>query len=274
MNRSRMIVILLVAVVVGLLASTFVYRQMTRVSGPAPVLTGHIVVASGPLSLGARLEAVNLRLLPWDAKTPVPGMFTRIEDCVNRVTITSVIENEPILEGRLAPKDALAGLPATIPEGMRALSVAVNEVVGVAGFVLPGSIVDVLVTGGPEGGNGGNTLTRTILEHIRVLAAGQKIAQDEKGTPQTVPVITLLVTPDEASRLTMASTEGRIQLALRNTIDTKQANPPIVYRNSLFGSAPQPRVGPAPTVAAAPTPKPPAVGVEVFRGDKREVVTF
>ena len=113
MNRSRMIVVLLVAVVVGLLASTFVYRQMTRISGPAPALTGHIVVATGALSLGARLEAANLRLLPWDAKTPVPGMFTKIEDCVNRVIITSVIENEPILEGKLAPKDSLAGLPAT-----------------------------------------------------------------------------------------------------------------------------------------------------------------
>lgn len=272
MNRSRMIIISLVAVVVGLLASTFVFRQMTRVSGPAPTLTGHIVVATGALSLGARLEAANLRLLPWDANTSVPGMFTKIEDCVNRVIITSVIENEPILEGKLAPKDTLAGLPATIPEGMRALSVAVNEVVGVAGFVLPGSIVDVLVTGAPEGGSGGNSLTRTILEHVRVLAAGQKVTQDEKGTPQMVPVITLLVTPEQAGRLTMASTEGRIQLALRNTIDTKQANPPVVYRTSLFGSAPQPRLGAGP--APAPPPKSPTVDVEVFRGDKREVVTF
>jgi pilus assembly protein CpaB len=268
-----MIIVSVVAVVMGLLASTFVYRQMTRIPGSAPAITGHIVVAAGPLSLGTRLEAANLRLLPWDAKTPVPGMFTQIEDCVNRVITTSLIENEPILEGKLAPTDAMAGLPSTIPEGMRALSVAVNEVVGVAGFVLPGSVVDVLVTGGPESGGGGNSLTRTILQRVRVLAAGQKVEQDEKGTPQTVPVITLLVTPEEANRLTMASTEGRIQLALRNTIDTQQANPPVVYRTTLFGFPPQPRATSAPA-APAPPPESPAVEIEVFRGDRREVVSF
>jgi pilus assembly protein CpaB len=271
MNRSRMIIISVVAVVIGLLASTFVYRQMTRIPFAAPAVTGHIVVAAGALSLGTRLAAGNLRLLPWVANPPVGGFFTRIEDCVDRVITTSLIENEPILEGKLAPKNAMAGLPAAIPEGMRALSVAVNEVVGVAGFVLPGSVVDVLVTGGPEGSSGGNSLTRTILERVRVLAAGQKVEQDEKGTPQTVPVITLLVTPEEANRLTMASTEGRIQLALRNTIDTKQMNPPVVYRATIFGATPQPRAGAAP---AAPVQPPKSPTVEVIRGDKREVVTF
>jgi pilus assembly protein CpaB len=273
MNRSRMIIVSAVAIVMGLLASVFVYRQMTRTSRPAPVLTGHIVVAAGPLSLGARLEAANLRLLPWDPGNSVPGMFSRLEDCVDRVITASFMENEPILEGKLAPKDAMPGLPATIPEGMRALSVAVNEVVGVAGFVLPGSVVDVLVTGGPDNSAGGNSLTRTILERVRVLAAGQKIAQDEKGTPQTVPVITLLVTPEQANRLTMASTEGRIQLALRNTIDTKDANPPVVYRATLFGAAPRSGLGRAPAAAAQPPPRP-TVDIEVIRGDKLEVVRF
>ena len=274
MNRAR-IVIAVAALLAGLLASIFVYRQMTRTPTVVSPVTGNIVLAAGSLPLGTRLEPANLKLLPWAADTPVPGMFSRIENCVNRVITSSVIANEPILEARLAPKDAAAGLPATIPEGMRALSVAVNEVVGVAGFVLPGTVVDVLVTGGPEGSTGGNSLTRTILERVRVLAAGQKIQQDEKGTPHTVPVITLLVTPDEANKLTMASTEGRIQLALRNTIDTQQANPPIVYRATLFGAQQQarPRTTRVPPVVVAP-PKPPAVDVEVFRGDKREVVTF
>jgi pilus assembly protein CpaB len=232
---------------------------------------GQIVVAAGPLPLGARLEPNNLRLLPWVASNSAPGVFTRIEDCVNRVITVPFIENEPILEGKLAPKDAMAGLPAAIPEGMRALSVAVNEVVGVAGFVLPGTVVDVLVTGGPQGGSGGNSLTRTILENVRVLAAGQKVQQDAEGTPQTVPVITLLVTPDEANRLTMASTEGRIQLALRNTIDTKQTSPPVFYRASLFGGPPQTRpvIG---TVVPQPAARVPSV--QVCRGDQCEVVTF
>jgi pilus assembly protein CpaB len=132
-------------------------------------------------------------------------------------------------------------------------------------------VVDVLVTGGPQGGSGGNSLTRTILERVRVLAAGQKVQQDEEGTPQTVTVVTLLVTPEDATRLTMASTEGRIQLALRNTIDTKQTNPSVVYRASLFGAPPQARP-PAGPVVQQPAPAGPSV--QVCRGDRCEIVTF
>jgi pilus assembly protein CpaB len=154
---------------------------------------------------------------------------------------------------------------------MRAVSVAVNDVVAVAGFALPGTMVDVLVTGSMEGrGGSSQTITRTILENVRVLAAGQKIEQDKDGKPQTVPVITLLVTPDEANKLAMASTEGRIQLALRNTIDTKKVNPASIQRATLFGGAPPPvrRVQPG------PQPKSPAFVVEVIRGNKRESTTF
>ena len=128
-----------------------------------------------------------------------------------------------------------AGLPATIPEGMRALSVAVNEVVGVAGFVIPGTMVDVLATGRLTSSQSNNQdITRTILENIRVLAAGQKIEQDREGKPQTVPVITLLVNPPDAAKLAMASTQGKIQLALRNTIDTKVTDPAPVLEATLF----------------------------------------
>ena len=166
-------------------------------------------------------------------------MFTKLEECTNRALITAVAENEPILEGKLAPIQSGAGLPATIPEGMRGLSVAVNEVVGVAGFVGPGTMVDVLATGSVAGGRGGgDNITRTILQNVRVLAAGQKIEQDKDGKPQTVPVITLLVTPDDAAKLTMAATEGKIQLALRNTIDMKSANPAPVTEAALYSHQP------------------------------------
>ena len=121
---------------------------------------------------------------------------------------------------------------------MRAISVAVNEVVGVAGFVTPGTMVDVLVTGRLAGTeqNGNTNITKTILENVRVLAAGQKIEQDREGKPQTVPVITLLVTPDDAAKLAMGSTEGKIQLALRNTIDTKKTDPAPILQAALFSS--------------------------------------
>ena len=170
-------------------------------------------------------------------------------------------------------------MPSTIPEGMRALSVAVNEVVGVAGFVIPGTTVDVLVTGrvlGATSGGGAN-ITRTILENVRVLASGQKIEPDREGKPQTVAVITLLVSPDDATKLTMASTQGKIQLALRNTIDTKKNDPKAVMDASLFspdGAITKPvRTTPGKKSTGPPAPPPPYV-IEVITGNKRENKSF
>jgi pilus assembly protein CpaB len=274
MNRNRMLIGLTVAVVVGLFLSTYVYRAFKNASAVKPVIAQHIVVAAIPLQLGTRVDANNLRLIPWPSDEPVSGMFTRIEDCANRALITPVAENEPILESKLAATQSGAGLPATIPEGMRALSVAVNEVVGVAGFVIPGTMVDVLVTGNVAGAGRGSSenITRTILENVKVLAAGQKIEQDREGKPQTVPVITLLVTPDDAARLTMASTEGKIQLALRNTVDTKLMAPRAVLQESLFsGGAPPPKRSPG--VKYVPPPPTPYI-VEVITGNKRENKSF
>jgi pilus assembly protein CpaB len=280
MNRNRLMIGLVFAVVLAFFLSAFVYREFKRVaSAPPPVQMQHIVVAAGPLALGTRLDASKLRTIPWPSGTPVRGMFTRVQDCTNRALITDVAENEPILDSKLAPVEAGAGLSATIPQGMRALSVAVNDVVGVAGFVTPGTMVDVLVTGaitapGRSGGESGN-ITRTILENVRVLAAGQKVEQDRDGKPQNVPVITLLVTPEDASKLTMASTEGRIQLALRNTIDTGTTNPPAVLQTTLFAPA-APPPSEHPIVARKGPAAPPAAPyvVEVITGAKRETKEF
>ena len=274
MNRNRMLIGLVVAVIIGLAVSTFVYRQIQQAQTPArTVVLGKIVVASANLPLGTRLEPQFLREIPWPGGEPVAGMFTKAEDCVGRALITTVVENEPILEGKLAPKEGGAGLAPIIPEGMRALSIRVDEVVGVAGFVLPSTMVDVLVTGSVGGrGGGGDAVTRTILENIRVLTSGQRIEEDKEGKPQKVAVVTLLVTPEEAAKLTMASTEGRIQLALRNTIDTKKVEPAPVYRATLFGGA-------APERAVrrrepGVQPKASTYVVETIRGDKRTSITF
>jgi pilus assembly protein CpaB len=272
MNRNRMLIGLAIAVVIALFISTFVYRAFKNVSIVKPTVMQHIVVASQPLQVGTRVDSNNLRLIPWPSGEPVAGMFTRIEDCANRAVITPVAENEPILESKLAATQSGAGLSATIPEGMRALSVAVNEVVGVAGFVIPGTMVDVLVTGGVAGG-GGQNITRTILENVRVLAAGQKIEQDREGKPQTVPVVTLLVTPEDAARLTMASTEGKIQLALRNTVDTKITAPAAVLQGSLFAGVAAPVPKRSPGLKYIPLPPPPYI-VEVITGNKRENKSF
>ncbi|HXW54811.1 MAG TPA: Flp pilus assembly protein CpaB [Candidatus Cybelea sp.] len=272
MNTRRLIVGMAAALVIALLASTYVYRQMKNQTA-VPAVTQHIVVAAVPLQIGARVDASNLQLIPWPEGEPVAGMFTRIEDCQGRALIRPVVANEPILEDKLAPKRAGAGLSAAIPEGMRALSVAVNEVVGVAGFVAPGTMVDVLVTGQVPGAQGSQNITRTILENVPVLAAGQKIEQDREGKPQTVPVVTLLVSPEDADKLAMASTEGKIQLALRNTIDTKTANPPAVLQAALFAGP----AAPAPVhVEHRVVPKgPPApYVVEVIVGTKKEEKSF
>jgi pilus assembly protein CpaB len=279
MNQNRMLLGLAVAIVLAFLLSSFVYRQFKQASSVKPIVTQHIVVAAAPLQLGTRVDASNLRLIPWPAEQPVVGMFTRIEDCANRALITPVAANEPILDSKLASKASGAGLSATIPEGMRALSVAVNDVVAVAGFVMPGTMVDVLVTGRLSGGTHGGeeNITRTILENVRVLAAGQKIEQDREGKPQTVPVITLLVSPEDAAKLAMASTEGKIQLALRNTVDSKKVEPPSVFEAALFsGTGAVATPAPKRTGVAKPAPAAPPAPymIEVITGSKRENKSF
>ncbi|HWF37053.1 MAG TPA: Flp pilus assembly protein CpaB [Candidatus Acidoferrales bacterium] len=279
MNRNRMLIGLGVALLVALLVSNFVYRKFQQASAVKSTPMSQIVVAAKSLPLGTRLEPSLVRTISWPANQSATGMCTRLQDCVNRALIMPVAENEPIMQSKLAPIAAGAGLAAAIPPGMRAMSVAVNDVVGVAGFVTPGTMVDVLVTGAVAAGQGGQNITRTILENVRVLAAGQKVQQqDQEGKPQTVSVITLLVSPDDAAKLAMGSTQGKIQLALRNTIDTDDTMPPAVLQTSLFSSG-EPVATPlvAKHVAPAKPAKPDAPAayqVEIISGNKRETKSF
>jgi pilus assembly protein CpaB len=277
MKRGRLLIGLAVALILGLILAEVVYKAMSQATTRQTVTTSQIVVAATQMPLGTRLQAQDLKLISWPAGEPIQGVFTRIQDCVDRALITPVLPGEPILEGKLAPKDAGAGLPAVIPEGMRAVSVAVNDVVAVAGFAQPGTSVDVMVTGQSMGGGPTENVTRTILEDVRVLAAGQKTEQDRQGQATTVTVITLLVTPEDADKLAMANTMGRIQLALRNAIDPNKTAPPPLFQGTLLGSGPAP--APVPVSAhihakvTAP-PAPPAYSVEVIRASKRETSEF
>jgi pilus assembly protein CpaB len=274
MNRSRVVLILGVAVALGLLVGGYVYRQLSRAAAMqrAHVVTKQVVVAASRLDLGTRLGAADLKYSAWPANAPVTGMFTDIKACLDRTLLIPVEENEMMLDSKLAPQGSGAGLPAVIPKGMRAVSVAVNDVIGVAGFVQPGTVVDVLVTGAVEGSAG--RVTRTFLENIRVLAAGQKIEQDDQGKPLTVPVITLLVTPAQANELALASTQGRIQLALRNAVDRGTVEPASATEAALFGEAPGAANAPARKAASLPPVAPAAYTIEVIRGGKREVASF
>ncbi len=273
MNRNRIVFAIGVALLVGLFASRYVYRQLQRAASVKPVAVDEVVVATARLPLGTRLEPEQLRLVEWPTGSKLPGSFSRIEDCVGRAMITEVVANEPILEEKLAPKEAGAGLPVAIPEGMRAVSVRVDDVVSVAGFAMPGTMVDVLVTGEMQNTTGGNSITRTILEDVRVLAAGQQVQQDKDGKPQTVAVVTLLVNPEQADTLPMASTEGKIHLALRNTIDSEEVNPAPVLRSTLFSEGAAKSRGPR-KVAAAPPVTDRKYVVEVIRAGKSENQTF
>lgn len=279
MNRNRLLIGVAIALVIGIIASRYVYRELKQASAQKPMPISHIVVAAQPMALGTPLTKKALRLVAWPKNEPLAGSFSRIEDCVGRSLITPVAQNEPILEQKLAPKAAGVGLPAAIPEGMRAVSVRVDDVVGVSGFAMPGTMVDVMVTGQPTGGT--DSVTRTILEDVRVLAAGQAVEQDKEGKPKTVSVVTLLLTPEQADQLTMASTEGRIHLSLRNTIDTKITNPPPVFKTPLLlGGASTPHYGRGggghsrrrarPSKPEGPAP----YVVEVIRGNKKSDQTF
>jgi pilus assembly protein CpaB len=282
MNRNRLMVGLAFAVLLAFILAAYVYHAFKRAevnaAGPVMHMT-NIVVAAEPLKIGTRIDGSKVKTIQWPSSSKPEGMFSDVTEVANRAVINNIAENEPILADNLASSESGAGLSATIPEGMRAVSVSVNDVVGVAGFVTPGTMVDVLVTGNTVGANGGSSVTRTILENIRVLAAGQKMEQDREGKPENVPVITLLVTPEDAGKLTMASTEGKIQLALRNTVDTKNTNPAPVLQSTLFsGGAPVIPVA-APTsgkhaVVVAKVAAPPPYSIEVITGTKQETKNF
>ncbi len=279
MARIRIFVILALAIGAGgaLALGTYNYLQNAPVKTTS-VPTRPVVVATTDLQVGAELRADDLKAIEWPASSIPVGAFGRPADLLGRGLIVPVVQNEPILDAKLSPKEAGAGLPPAIPSGMRAVSVRVNEVIGVAGYVLPGTHVDVLATASPTDQRP-DTTTKLVLSNVQVLTAGTKMEQpgDNKGKPQPVTVVTLLVTPEQAERLTLASTEGKIQLALRNPLDPSAPPTPGVRPAVLLGTPALPariargssksaRRPQAVTPAAAPEPAP---TVEIIRGDKR-----
>jgi pilus assembly protein CpaB len=280
--RNRIFMVLALAIVAGggLAYATFnaINTQPVKtVTAP----TQPVVVAAADLSLGTELKKEDLTIVNFPQGAAPEGSFARVADIIGRGLIVTMVKNEPVLPGKLASKEAGAGLPPIIPEGMRAVSVRVNEVIGVAGYVLPGTRVDVVCTASPTS-QPQDATSKLVLANVQVLTSGTRLEQDqEKGKPMQVTVVTLLVYPDQAERLALASTEGKIQLALRNPLDQGAPETPGVKPAILLGmvKAPAPgktvakntggakkALGPvtpdAPMVAPAPT-------VEVIRGDKR-----
>ena len=278
MNRGvRTLLVLLVALVMAGVASYAVYQGIQKIPvREVEVATQPVVVAAKTLPVGALVGPSDVRLAAWPTRNPVAGAFTTTEAVVGRGLLTSVAENEPITATRLASRESGAGLAPTIPLGMRAVSVKVDEVIGVAGFVVPGARVDVLATvaGGDE------STTRTVVSNLQVLASGTRVDQEEAkdGKPIPATVVTLLTTPEDAERVTLASSEGKILLVLRNPLDIAPTATAGVRLTSLMGPPAKPPVetsfkGRRMVVAAPPPslpPPPPApYTVETIRGAKR-----
>jgi pilus assembly protein CpaB len=280
MNRqTRTLVVVLVAVATASIASFAVYKAITHIPvRRVEIATRHAVVASAAMPMGTRLTSDSVKVVDWPERTPLNDGFDTIDAVVDRGLVAPVGENEPITESKLAPKEAGAGLPPAISPGMRAMSIKVNEVIGVAGFVVPGTRVDVLVT--LQHRDKDDSMARVVVENVQVLTAGTRYDQDnakKEGKPIPSTVVTLMVMPEDSERIALAQTEGQLMLSLRNPLDTKSADTHGVRTSSLFG-APPPPPAPAvrvvtqkpavvPIVAAAPAPR--LYTVETIRAAKR-----
>jgi pilus assembly protein CpaB len=293
MNK-RLLSVLAFALVISVVASVVLYRLIsTKLVSSAKASTTQIAVASRDLEIGTLIRDGDLKLSDWGGPQPKAAVLNPA-DALGRGVVATIYEGEPILDGRLALRGAGAGLAAIIPVGMRAVAVHVNDVVGVAGFVVPGMSVDILIAGNPPLAPVSlGTQTKTLLQNIKVLSAGQNIQKDAEGKPNSVQVVNLLVSPEQAEILSLASNETRIQLILRNPLDTDTVKTPGTAIANLFSGnqglpqAPRPIIGaqrPRVRLVAVSKPIPvapqapakiviPVVTVEVFRGSARAEMT-
>jgi pilus assembly protein CpaB len=275
MKRNRLLIIFALALTSGGLAGFLALRQLG--GSPVPTLllesrgTIQLAVAAHDLGIGTVLRDEDIRLIEWPEQVLPQGYAGSKAELAGRGLMVDVKAHEPILEAKLADRESGGGLPILIPEGMRAVSVRVDDVIAVAGYVLPGTRVDVLVTVG-EGTSNANPITRVVLQNVRVMAAGQTLERDEDGRPQTVSVVTLLVSPEDGEKLVLAATQGRVQLALRNMLDdVETATRGVAVANLINASAPPPGAARAGTAGPAAQPR---TVVETIRGGQRTLNNF
>ena len=277
MNR-RLMGILSIAFLVAVVCSYIVYRMVGSRLVASPLATTPVVSAATDIKLGSVLRRIDLSTTNMAGTLP-KGAMVKFEDVVGRGVTSNLYAGEPIMESRLAAVGSGGGLAATIPQGMRASAVKVDEVVGVAGFVTPGMRVDVLISGTPPGVSDPTegTKVKTLLQNIQVLSAGTDIQKDAEGKPQQVQVVNLLVTPEQAETLSLASNQTRIQLVLRNPLDTEIAETTGTNMANLFAGKNTAPVKPQMTTTprrAAPKPSTKIYVIEIFNGSKRSEEKF
>ena len=275
MRSRRLFIVMALALLSGLAAAWLALNYLRQPESPIrPVQTSEteVVVAARDLSLGTVLTAEDVKLVGWPGGLLPEGYSSSVEEVLGRGVITNVVLNEPLISRKIALKEAGGGLPIVIPEGMRGVSVRVDDVISIAGFVLPGTRVDVMVTL-DQGNQSDNPVTKLILQNVPVLTSGQVVERDINGEPIQVTVITLLVSPEHAEQLVLAATRGRIQLALRNTLDIDSVTTEGARLNGLVPAQQQVVRSSAPR-RATPPPSTPSRQIEVWRGNEVETETL
>jgi pilus assembly protein CpaB len=306
MRNKRLLFVLGSAVVFGLLAAVSVSRYLSDAQASSRNVN-NVVVAKVDIPLGTKIAAEQLQTVQFPADAMPEGTFDKAEKLVGRVAVVGVAAREPVTDFKLAPEGSQGGISAVIPAGYRAMTVKVDDVIGVAGFLTPGTMVDVLTVIDPPGNTiSNNPISKIVLQNVKVLASGQNLdkPKDERGA-DAVKAVTLQVTPDQAEKLALASTEGKLRLMLRNMVDQDDEQTQGADKKSLLSGEhampapepgalkseqktqpapapvrraprPQPRVAQAAPVEASkpqPTP-PPRPNVEMIQGTKKSTVEF
>ena len=303
MRNKRLIIAVLAAVTFGLIAAVSVKQYL--LSAQTFNRTNDVVVAKVEIAVGSRLIPEQLVVAQFPADVTPDGAISTIDDkLIGRVVTTAISPREPVTESKLAPVGSLGGLSAVIPEGYRAMTVRVDDVVGVSGFIMPGTLVDVVVVTQPPKGIGNEeTISKIVLQNIKVLANGQSIdkPKNDREVERSIRAVTLLVTPEQAEKLALASSEGRLQLVMRNSVDqadeqTQGANKRTLLTGERAMLVPEPGISSNPsapkaaprrtfirppvkdtTAAPAKTAQPaapPRPTIELIKGAKKETVDF
>jgi pilus assembly protein CpaB len=296
MRNKRFFIVLVGALIFGVLAAVSVSRYLSSAQAFSKNMT-KVAVAKVAIPLGSKIIAEQIMVSQFPKESTPDGTFDSPEKLAGRVAITNIAAREPITESRLAPEGTAAGLAAVIPEGYRAMTVKVDDAAGISGFIMPGTMVDVVVTIDPREGSGmQDPVSKIVLQNIKVLANGQNIDKPEnEREANSVKAVTLQVTPEQAEKLALASTEGKLQLMMRNQIDqgdeqTKGVNKRNLLTGDTATPAPEPgslkseqpkstvrpvrRSAPSSKSEAAPAPQPTPRAVEMIEGAKKRNVEF
>lgn len=271
MNHRRFLIIGTLALAVGALSSLLVYKRLQARVAPSRADVD-VIVAANDIQVGAKIGDHDLKVVKYPPEDLPAHAFHMKTSVIGRGVVLPIGKGEFIVAERLAGKNEGAGLPALIATGMRAIAVRVNDVTAVAGFAVPGTRVDVLVTGNaPESGE---PWTLTLLQNVAVLATGQRTERSPAGEPQSATVVTLLVSPEDAEKLALASQEARIQLVLRNPVDPDQERPATVRKTALFGEALSKHSVKLMRARHTPTElrEPLKFEIEIFRGTQKETI--